>query len=291
MSKNKNEQEIDLAKYRDPSGLTLTKINFGLWLSERRKTISRLVIIGLVIISVFFFSYSIYNYALYFIHQDDLETTPTVVNAPRDQVTDLVASDPQALKINGYYDLVASIQNPNDRFQASFNYCFLSGETELVCNQGFILPGEKKYLLELNQTVQGEISALTLEIKNINWRRIDNREIPDWPAFYQSRLNLSYNNIKMTPSGTSGGRNYFEFTLANNTAYSYEQVPLNIVFYKDYQIVGANRYVANNLMAGESRLVRLSWLTTLAGVNRSEISPDLNILDENVYLKYQGANR
>lgn len=291
MSKNKNEQEIDLAKYRDPSGLTLTKINFGLWLSERRKTISRLVIIGLVIISVFFFSYSIYNYALYFLHQDDVETTPTVVNAPRDQVTDLVASDPQALKINGYYDLVASIQNPNDRFQASFNYCFLSGETELVCNQGFILPGEKKYLLELNQTVQGEISALTLEIKNINWRRIDNREIPDWPVFYQSRLNLSYNNIKMTPSGASGGRNYFEFTLVNNTAYSYEQVPLNIVFYKDYQIVGANRYVANNLMAGESRLVRLSWLTTLAGVNRSEISPDLNILDKNIYLKYQGASR
>lgn len=291
MPKNKNGQDIDLNKYRDPSGLTLGKINFGLWLSEKRKTISKILIIALVAISVFFFSYSIYNYVLYFLHQDDPEVVPVTVNAPRNQVVDLVVSDTQALKINGSYDLISSVQNSNDRFRADFHYCFLAAETEIFCDQGFILPGEKKYLLALNREVPSGIEAVTLQIEDVNWKRIDNREIPDWSTFYQNRLNFSFSGIKMTPSGTSGGRNYLEFTVSNDTAYSYSQVPLNIIFYKDQQVVGANRYVANNLMSGESRPVRLSWLTTLAGVNRSEISPDLDILDESIYLKYQGVSR
>jgi hypothetical protein len=64
-----------------------------------------------------------------------------------------------------------------------------------------------------------------------------------------------------------------------------------IAFYRDDQIVGVNHYIANNLMSGENRPVRLSWLTNLSAVNRVEIKPDLNILDENIYLKYQGSRQ
>lgn len=291
MLKNKNGQEIDLNKYRDPSGLSLAKINFGLWLSEKRKTISRITITVLILVSIFFFSYSIYNYILYFMHQDSSQEPAINISAPRNQVSDLLISNIQALKINGYYDFVASIENPNDRFKATFEYCFLTSEEEISCEQGFILPGEKKYLLAINKNVSRELGNVNLEIRDTSWQRIDNREIPDWQSFYKERLNLSFNNIKITPSGTSNGRNYLEFIVTNNSAYSYQQVPLNIVFYKDYQIAGVNRYVANNLMSGEKRLVRLSWSTVLAGVNNSEISPDLNILDDSIYLRYQGSER
>lgn len=291
MSKNKNGQDIDLNKYRDPSGLSLAKINFGLWLSEKRKTISRIFIIILILVSIFFFSYSIYNYILYFTQQENTPEPVVNITAPRNQVSDLVISDTQALKINGYYDFVTSLSNPNERFRASFEYCFLESGEEIACEQGFVLPGEKKYLLALNKKVDKPLANVSVEIRDTSWQRVDNREIPDWPTFYKDRLNLSFSNVKVTPSGTSGGRNYLEFTVTNDSAYSYQQAPLNIIFYRDSQIVGVNRYVANNLMSGEKRLVRLSWATIMPGVNRSEISPDLNILDDMVYLKYQGSGQ
>lgn len=291
MLKNKNGQEIDLNKYRDPSGLSLSKINFGLWLSEKRKAISRIIITLLTLISIFFFSYSTYNYILYFLHQDDAQGEDIVISASRNQVSDLVISEAQALKINGYYDFVATLQNPNERFRADFTYCFLNSGEEIVCERGFILPEDKKYLLAFNKEMAQSLGDVKMEIRDISWKRVDNREIPNWQAFYQERLNLSFDNIKITPGVTGGSRNYLEFVITNNSAYSYQQVPLNIVFYKDYQIVGVNRYFANNLMSGERRPVRLSWSTALSGVNKSEISPDLNILDESAYLKYQGSGQ
>jgi len=294
MAKDKNNQEIDLKKYSSHNNLSLRKLHFGLWLSEKRQVIGRLVIIFLTIISVFFFSYSAYNYINYFLQtKNEKNYNLTTVSAPKNQVNDLIISNIQGLKINGYYDFIAYLKNPNDRFIAYFDYCFISNEIEITCSDNFILPGEEKYLTSLNQVVNNNTSLINLEIKNVSWRRIDNREIPNWNIFLKERVNFTIDNIKIiTSNGTSpskDGQNYLEFSITNQSAYAYYEAPLNIVFYKDSQVVGVNRYIVNKFLSGETRNIRLSWKSSLIGVTRTEITPEIDILNEDVYLKYQGT--
>ena len=47
MAENKNGPEIDLNKYKDSEGLSIQKMNFGLWLAENREHISKTFIIFL----------------------------------------------------------------------------------------------------------------------------------------------------------------------------------------------------------------------------------------------------
>ena len=67
MSKEENlNKDLDLKNYDNSKGLSLKELNFGLWLSENRKRIRQLLMIGLIIISVVLFAYSAYNYFIYF---------------------------------------------------------------------------------------------------------------------------------------------------------------------------------------------------------------------------------
>jgi len=292
MTKNKNEQGIDLSKYDDASNLSLSKINFGLWLSEKRKSLSKMLIIFLILISIFFFSFSTYNYVVYFLGADSGHNELALVSAPRNQVNELEIINTETLKINGYYDFITSLKNPNDRFVAYFNYCFSAEEIDIVCNQGFILPNEKKFLTALNKEIPDNYASVTLEIRDISWRRIDNKEVPNWNDFLKERLDFSFQDIRLNSSGTNNNKtnnlNYLEFVATNNTAYSYYEAPLNIIFYKDSQIIGAHRYVINNFLAGERRSIKLNWLTNLIPANKTEIQPEINILDQAVYWKYDG---
>lgn len=295
MSKDKKKLETDLEKYRDPSGLSLKKINFGLWLSEKRKDINKIIIIFLVLISVFFFSYSIYSYIVYFINgSPEIDNHSSIVTTPKNQVSDLVISNPLTFKNNNDYDLAATLKNPNDRFIAYFNYCFIVDEVEITCDDSFILPNDEKTLLALSKIIPSESSTANLTISRVSWQRIDNRKIPNWNDYVSDRLNISINNIKVSSSGSnSSGQkfNYLEFSIINNGAYSYYQLPLNINFYRGDQVVGVNRHIINDFQAGEKRVVRLSWVTSLTNITKTEISPDINILDPEVYFKYTGSNK
>jgi hypothetical protein len=289
MLKDKNDKEIDLSKYQDPSGLSLKKLSFGLWFSEKRKIINRILIILLISISVFFFSYSIYNYVVYFLN-DSVENEPLVtVTSPKNQVADLVIFNPQAFKINGVYDLSAFLKNPNDRFSATFKYCFLIGEEEFLCNTSFILPNEEKLLMAFNKEIDNLNTNVSLEISEIAWRRIDNREIPNWNQFLSERLNFSLRDVNLLASGDhDSSLNDLSFVITNLSPYSYYEVPLNISFYRSENLVGIHRYIITNFMSGEDKIIHLNWVSNLSGVTQTEIQPEINILDESVYLKYQG---
>lgn len=289
MAKNKNEQGIDLRKYRDPSGLSLNKLNFGLWLSEKRKNISRLVIIFLTVLSLIFFSYSIYNYIFYFLNNNTDNYEPTIVNSPKNQVADLEIGQAIIIKRNDNYDLAFLIKNPNDRFSANFNYCFLIGEEKSLCGSNFIFPGEEKYLLAFNQKMTSP-DQVKIDLGSPVWKRLETRSIPDWRLFSEERLNFAVENVSLPSLGTgstSANRfGYLEFGISNNTAYSYYEVPLNIILYKNSQVIGLSRYVINNFVSGEKRQVRLRWDYDSVLADKVEIKPEIDLLDAGVYFKY-----
>lgn len=291
------DKDIDLKGYADESGVSLKRMNFGLWLAEHRRQITKTIIIALILVSAFFFIYSSYNYFAYFLAGDPNAQAPTnnLIFTSRTITEELETSPLQVFDNDGRYDLVAQISNPNDKFMASFNYCFKQGETNISCGQSFILPGEKKYVLALAQQFSGSRSELSFAIADIFWRRIDTHQIPDWSSFYAKHLDFAISDLKFTAAAVSGlsekvNLNTVDFSLKNQTAYGYYEAPLNIFLYSGSEIIAVNRYILNNFLAGETRTVSISWPGHFNSVTRTEVVPDINIMDDGAYLKYQGSS-
>lgn len=295
MAKDKNhDKEIDLKNYRSEGGVSLESMNLGLWLAEHRRRIIKIIIAVLIILSAAFFIYSSYGYVIYFLGgQSGKLTTDTGLLSPRNVVSELEISPLQVFSNGEKFDLAVKLKNNNEKFIANFNYCFLSGEKEVDCASGFILPSEEKYVLALGQTRSDE-GAITFKIKDIFWQRINAHQIPDWSAFKQDRLDFVYQGTRFYTANDSGlsekiSLNTLEFTITNASAYSYYEVPFNIMLYSGSELVGVHQYLLSQFLTGEKREIKISWPGNLSYVSRTEIVPNINITDDNVYLKYQGT--
>ncbi len=298
MSKNKNTEEINLNKYQDLGGLTLKKMNFGLWLAEHRIKLIKYFIAFLIVISACFFIYSTYSYIQYFLtsasDKDDAANNQGNVVFQRNIVTDLIIGSPQIFHSGENYDLAVLLKNPNDKFAAYFKFCFLNNGGNISCNSGYILPAEEKYLLALGKKIDSGAPQVSFKITETSWRRIDNHTIPDWTSYAKQRLNFNLEDIHLAPANESGlsekiGLDSLEFTITNRSDYGYYEVPLNIAFYNGNELVGVNRYVVKNFLAGETRSVKMSWPGGLSSNTRTDIRPELNLLDNNIYQNYQGT--
>ncbi len=301
MSKEENlngqNKDIDLKNYNDEADVSLKRMNFGLWVAEHRRRIIKIVIIFLISLSAFFFIYSSYSYIVYFISGDP---NSELINnnlsfASRQVTSDLETAALQVFDLDGHSDLAIQVTNPNDKFMANFSYCFKQGDKDLACGKSFILPSEKKNILALAQAFSGSRSELSFSISDIFWRRIDAHQIPNWADFLGQRLDFAFSDMNFASAAASGlsdkvNLSTFDFSVKNQTAYGYYEAPLNIFLYSGSEIVGVNRYILQNFLPGETRSVKIIWPGRFNSVNRTEVIPDINIMDDNVYLKYQGAS-
>ncbi len=297
MAKNKNSRDIDLKKYDDLGGLSVDEMNFGLWLSENRAKILKIIVVCLIAISAFFFIYSSYSYIVYFLSgstsKDLVSLVKSNVISQRKVVSDIIVSAPQIFRSGEAYDFVVTIKNPNDKFFAHFNYCFNIEGGSPFCGSSFVLPGEEKYVFALGQKIAAGQPVVSFKLESVSWQRVDSHKIVDWNTFAGERLNFSLENVNLALADESGlsekiGLDSLDFTIINRTAFGYYEVPLSIAFYRDSELVGVNRYVVKNFLAGESKSVRLSWLGGLPNVTRTSVRPELDLSDDNIYLKYQG---
>lgn len=295
MPKDKNyEQGIDLKKYQSENNVSLSEMNIGLWLSEKRDFLTRLLIIFLILVSAGFFIYSAYQYFIYFKNGSD--KAPLVDNnvvSPRNLITDLKIDPPQFFKNGNQYDLTVKITNPNDKFSANFDACFNLSGNEFTCAKAFILPSETKYVFALAKEVKDDVKTLSFNAKNIAWQRIDAHTIPSWTDFSAARLNFAFADINFYSIAdgnynVQNSGNILEFNAKNLSSYSYYDLPLNIALFDGAQLVSVNVYHLQNFLSGETRNIKINWPGNYRNI-RAEIVPDLNILDDAVYLKYQGS--
>ncbi|MCX6794824.1 MAG: hypothetical protein NTY31_02470 [Candidatus Falkowbacteria bacterium] len=290
-------KDIDLKNYNDKAGVSLKRMNFGLWVAEHRRRIIKLFIAFLISLSAFFFIYSSYYFVVYLISGDPNAQllNDNLSFSARQAASALEISSPQVFDNDGQPDLAVQIVNPNEKFMANFSYCFKLGDKDVACGQAFILPAEKKYILALASEFSGRPSELSFSISDIFWRRIDAHQIPSWADFYSQRLDFAISDLDFTTAALSGlsdkiNLNTLGFSIKNQTAYGYYEAPLNIFLYSGSDLVAVNRYLLQNFLSGETRVVKISWPGRFDAVNRTEVAPDINIMDDNVYLKYQGTS-
>lgn len=291
MAKDKYQNEEDLKKFNDLSGVSVRQMNFGLWVSENRRFLTRALTVFLILISAFFFIYSTYAYIIYFMSGPIDNQPENQVLSPRNVVTQMTPSQVEVFKSGSAYDLVVSLQNKNDNFWADFDYCFYQGEKIIKCGKDFILPSETYLLSNLGLELDNTL-GITFKIEDIFWSRINRRQISDWSAYYQERISFQFLDINFLNALKSGlsenlKLNRLEFDIFNDSPYSYYQVNFDILFYSKDKLIGVQKYLGDNIKTGEKRSVKLSWPGDLSSVSQVKIIPRVNILKDEVYLKYQ----
>ncbi len=295
MLKDKNSLENDLDKYQDFSGLSLKEMNFGLWLSEKRQKIIKFFVVTLIIICAGLFIYSSYSFFIYFKSSDlnEQSITGDTPTSPRNITANLEIDQPQIFSSGGRYDLAIRLNNPNNKFLGNFKYCFTQNNRDLFCGDDFILPGTEKYILALAKDLPDGETGVSFTLSDVFWTRINAHKINNWAEFSSSRLDMVISDISFNPANYSTGPanfNNLEFIINNQSPYSYYELPVNILMFNGSELVGINRYKINNLLSAEKRPIKISWPGTLSTVSKTEIRPDINIMDDNVYLKYSGQS-
>jgi len=305
MDNNKKEEKIDLENYQDRDGLTIKKMEFGLWFLKQKPNFKRIFIIFLVIISAVSWSYSIYGFSYYFakgINDDEKMIYELVQDgvAIRDFVEKNYARNLEYSEVliidssqDNKYDFLSKIKNPNKNYYSSFDYCFFSGDEDFSCSNTFILPNEEKYLFSFSNEINKK-QNVGMILKNIVWNRINPHDISDWNFFKDSHVDIIIKDIKFDSSKTSGlsekiNLNLLSFFIKNNSAYNYSKVNFNILLYKGPLIIGALKYSVFDFLSEEERKININWPGNFGNPDDIEISSELNILDSESYLKHEGG--
>ncbi|TAK05383.1 hypothetical protein EPO33_05470 [Patescibacteria group bacterium] len=188
----------------------------------------------------------------------------------------------------GKADAVATVRNPNARFAATFRYQFVGEGATPSELEGFLLPGEEKPLLSLGIPTQTSFRSARLEIRDVQWARLDAHEIPDWAAYRTARMALSGEEVVFTPAQTQGQVSRVTFTVKNASAYSYWNVRFIVLLYRGQSIAAVNAIDLSSLRTGESRPASVTWFENVPSVTKTEIRPEVNILDQSAFIAPAG---
>lgn len=299
------EIETKMKNYVSTEGITTKQLEAGLWYVEHKRQLKIILIGFLILISAVSWVYTIYGFAYYLargMSEDDILTKQLVqVNgASHDYVVrvgakDLAIGSVEIIKSSDKkYDLYTKLKNDNPKWWAEFDYYFMAAGRQTEKTKGYILPEEIKYLAALAQDFSYYPEGGQLIVENISWHRINQHEIADWEAYKNNHLNIESTDIKFVPANTSPlseklGLNQLSFNAINHTAYNYWSVGFVILFYSSDRITAINHYILNDFMSEQKRPIEISWSGDFGRADRIEIIPEINIMEDDIYIKYDGG--
>lgn len=182
------------------------------------------------------------------------------------------------------YDLFAEISNPNNTYGSrEFQYELKIKDSagQVVASRkgaSFILPGEKKYLIENNVESGTRPAGVTLELNGFQWIEFND---------YYERPNLKV--VNKTYSEIVSGIGFIEAAglLKNESRYDFNEIKLEVIL-RDASggIVALNSTKMNTVKSGENREFRVSWPNRFSGnVSSMEVQTEANIFGSDSLMK------
>ncbi len=220
--------------------------------------------------------------------QNQLAVDGLVASAPK-SITPSQTSVFQAT--NKRLDFLVEIMNPNATWWAEFDYKFDNAGEVTPVRKGYILPSSKRYLTELGYESTNQNRTGRLVVENIQWHRVDPGAVErDYAAFAASRLQFRVDNPTYTRDLTIGTQTVgqSQFTLVNESAYGYWNPSITVVLFRGTSPVAATTITQSEIKAGESVPLTVNWFENIAGVSKSDIRVDVNVLDPKAYLPTSG---
>jgi len=303
--KQEREADKNLKNYVSTEGITTKQLEIGLWYVEHKKQLKMILIGFLIFVGVVSWLYTIYGFTNYLARgmaEDEILTKQLVqINSVgHDYITQVGAKDLAIGSVgiirssDRKYDLYTNIKNDNPKWWAEFDYYFTAAGRQTGKTKSYILPNEIKYLAALAQDFSYSPTDAQLVIENISWHRVNQHEITDWNIYQASHLNIETTDIKFTSASASPlseklGLNQLSFNAINNTAYNYWNVGFTILLYSGDQIAAINHYVLTDFMSEQKRSVEISWPGDFGRTDKVEIIPEINIMKDDIYIKYDGG--
>lgn len=183
------------------------------------------------------------------------------------------------------YDLVARIENPNKNFGLSkmdYSFKLFDAENNLLKEQkgsSFILPGQKKYLMEISADAGKAVDHLELAVSNpdkTEWKKLnDNFETPN--IFVRERQFKYLENNQGEASGI----------LKNDSSFDFGEILVSVVlFSENKEILGINKTDVNSVLSGEERHFSTLWFEPVKGEVKSiEITAETNVFLDDVFMR------
>lgn len=184
----------------------------------------------------------------------------------------------------GRYDALVRVYNPNDIAGASaFSYTIelkdASGRV-LVSRTGksYILPQEKKYLMEMNMETGGVPASMEATFSDATWERFSG---------YQERPNI---NIYSKYYGlVSDGINYGKASglVANESQYDFRSIVVRVILRdKAGKVLAFNSTELRTMRSKDEREFQLIWPTAFPGVvEKTEMETDADVYHSDNFLK------
>ncbi len=186
--------------------------------------------------------------------------------------------------IPGEYDFYSFLSNPNNIYGSqSFQYEIrmkdASGNvlTERT-GESFILPGEKKYIVETNFKLETVPAKAELAIKSSQWIEFN--------QYYQKPdleiVNKNYSEI-------TGGVGFSEAKglLKNKSPFDFELIKIRVIL-KDNngKVVGLNSTQMRTVKSKEERDFRALWPNRFPGdVRNMEAQAEVNVFDSEIFMQ------
>lgn len=294
-----------LEQYQDLSGISVKQLDKSLWWVENLKFIKRTIYWFILSLGALSWLYTLGSFAYYWGFgmktDNELLSSMTISSNLHSQVlarqsnalvpvgnTVVLTSSP------GKYDLITMMLNQSTNFQALIEYNFLVNGTTTRTETTFVNPAEEKYLNSLGFESGEPVNSAELKIVSLRWQRINKHDIPNWSEFRQNHLNFAISGAKYLSSRDSGltdkmGIGSAEFTIVNNTPYNYYRLPLNVYLYSMNEVVSVAQENVDLFYSGETRNIRINIAGSFNQVDRVEVQPNINIINDDIYIKFKGG--
>ncbi|MBI5071590.1 hypothetical protein HZB93_01720 [Candidatus Falkowbacteria bacterium] len=280
-----------------PTDFSEGQLKFASWYVSHKILLKKILIGFLIFLNAILLGYGLYglvNY--YFIEGPKFAAEMRELSSPIDYSAINQAAAPKNFEIGTTtifssgkerYDFVAKIFNPNSGWRAEFTYDFLVDGTARLEKNGFTLPGEEKFIFDLGVSAKSKPRQAVLEIKNLQWKRINVHEIPDYAAWQDERLNFIVENVKFTPAAVQENAlsiSRASFTARNASAFSFWDVGFAVLLYRGSSLAGVNYITLEEFRSGQNRPVEVSWFETLPSISQVKVMPEVNIFDPKVFM-------
>lgn len=282
--------------YQIGSGFSEQELNAASWWVRHGLGLRRATYTGLIALNAILWGYSVWGILdAYVISRPREARIPSIIARDQLSLQTIRATTPQPLQpsevaifesTDHRVDFLINLNNPNPQWWATFDYRFDTRDaTSSTVQKGYILPSSSRYLTDLGRKTTG--GAPEFKIENLEWHRIDPAKVDrDYQAFAAQRMQLAIDKVDYKNDLTLGSQTIGQtsFELINPSGYGFWSVDLTIVLHRNDVPVAVTVINQKELKPGEHRPITVNWLDNLGGINKTEVQPNVNILDPQAFL-------
>lgn len=271
-------------------------LTFGIWYTNHKIFLKKIFIFSFIafIIILYFFNIST-TFKLFIVDKNtEKNVLIALFNNPigtsfiqqRFKPEDILIQGINVIpKDSNMSDIIGGIFNSNNEYYAKeIFYRVFQGTNILVEGETYLWPLEKRFIVIYNIPEVHSSDSVNIQIYRVVWKRME-----DYKKVQYERANFPVQMKGFAPSRIIFGDKFIpasvKFTIENRTIYNYWDVGISLILYNGANVAGAAFTQLSTFRSLEKIPIDMKILTNSSMVTNVEIFPEINILDNTVYLK------